>query len=90
MINLNCIIYTICTNDNDMFVYELQERFKYSIECLNHFIKVDESISKTFNMPKNATQDDVYGFLLKTYHHNLKGVAIFRDGCLQEKDKNKT
>ncbi len=50
---------------------------------------VDESVSKTFNMPNNATVEDVYSLLLKAYHYDLKGVAVFRDGCLQEIQEKK-
>lgn len=46
---------------------------------------LDESVSKTINMPAHATVDDVLTALTAAYKGGLKGVALFRDGCLQER-----
>ena len=47
---------------------------------------LDESISKTFNMDNNVTSEDVYNFFIEAYRKNLRGVTVFRDGSLQERD----
>ena len=44
---------------------------------------VDASISKTNNLPSNATVDDVKEIYLLAYKLGCKGVAIYRDKSLQ-------
>jgi ribonucleoside-diphosphate reductase alpha chain len=39
------------------------------------------AISKTVNMPKSATVDDVKNVYLTAWQQGLKAVAIYRDGC---------
>ena len=41
----------------------------------------DEGISKTVNLPEQATIDDVVHIYNKAYQVGLKGVTIYRDGC---------
>ena len=38
---------------------------------------VDESLSKTINLPKNATLDVVKNILLVAYYLDLKGITIY-------------
>lgn len=45
----------------------------------------DESSSKTINLPHDATAADVLAALQAAYDLNLKGITLFRDGCLQER-----
>lgn len=44
---------------------------------------VDESISKTINLPHSATLAEVEDIYKKAYSLNLKGVTIYRDGSLR-------
>ena len=46
---------------------------------------VDDGISKTVNLPNNSTISDVDNAVKTAYNLNLKGITIFRDGCLQER-----
>ena len=46
---------------------------------------VDESISKTFNVPNSANVEEIENLMIQAYDSGLKGIAIFRDGCLQER-----
>ena len=42
---------------------------------------IDNSISKTINLPKEATIDDVANIMLKAHDLHCKGITIFRDSC---------
>ena len=41
---------------------------------------ISGAISKTFNMPHEATREDFYNFYLKAWKLGLKAVAAYRDG----------
>lgn len=40
---------------------------------------VDESISKTVNLPADSTPDDIVEIQIKAYQLGLKGISVFRD-----------
>ncbi|MFN3691423.1 MAG: adenosylcobalamin-dependent ribonucleoside-diphosphate reductase [Fervidobacterium sp.] len=44
---------------------------------------VDNNISKTINMPNNATEEDVLNIYLEAMKLNVRGLTIYRDGSLQ-------
>lgn len=47
---------------------------------------VDDGISKTINMANACTADEVYDLLFLAFRHGLKGLSVFRDGCLSERE----
>lgn len=44
---------------------------------------IDASISSTVNLPNEATVDDVFNLYLEAWEKGLKGITIYRDGCLR-------
>ena len=50
---------------------------------------VDASISKTVNLPSNATIDDVSNVFNKLYYSGCKGGTVYRDGSRKEQVLNR-
>lgn len=48
-------------------------------------LMADESGSKTVNLPATATTEAVANLLDRARESQLKGITVFRDGCLTEK-----
>lgn len=44
----------------------------------------DASISSTINLPNSATVEDVYNIYVEAWKYGLKGVTIYRSGCMRE------
>lgn len=42
---------------------------------------IENSISKTINVPNSFSKEDISDLLLYAYNNNVKGITIFRDGC---------
>jgi len=45
---------------------------------------VDNAISKTVNLPKGATIEDVSEVYLYAHTHGIKGITVYRDGCRED------
>lgn len=45
---------------------------------------VDNAISSTVNLPNSATIDDVKKLYMYAWKQGLKGITIYRDGCMRE------
>lgn len=45
---------------------------------------VDNGVSKTVNLPSNATQDDVRSIFLSAYRLKCKGITVYRYGSKKE------
>jgi len=45
----------------------------------------DESSSKTVNLKNDATVIEVLDTIMLANELNLKGLSVFRDGCLEER-----
>ena len=47
---------------------------------------IDDGISKTINLEKNATKEEIDNAIRLAYDLDLKGISVFRDGCLDERN----
>lgn len=58
---------------------------KQHLEILAAFQKhVENSISKTINIPESTTVEEVKEIILDAYDKDVKGITIFRDNCSRE------
>lgn len=44
---------------------------------------IDASISSTVNLPNETTVEDVFNLYLLAWEKGLKGITIYRDGCMR-------
>lgn len=42
---------------------------------------VDNSISKTINLPESATEQDIFNVVLLAHRLKIKGLTVYRDNC---------
>lgn len=47
---------------------------------------VDESISKTVNLPNQITSEEIKDYIIYAYNKRLNGITFFRDRCLEERN----
>ena len=59
---------------------------------MQHFAQsyIDNSISKTINLPESASVDDVYQIMKFAIFSNCKGITIYRDGSYKDQVFKKT
>ncbi len=78
------------TSQHGSFAQKIRQIFKTALEIpLEQHIRmqavfqgvVDNSISKTINMPNSATVDDIYMAYLKAWQTGCRGLTVYRDGC---------
>lgn len=50
---------------------------------------VDEAIAKTINLSNNSTKKDIEDIIYASYREGIKGITIFRNGCLSERQASK-
>jgi len=56
------------------------------IDIVSSFQKhIDDSISKTINIPNNYDKNNIKELIRYAYTNGLKGITLFRDGCLDER-----
>ncbi|MGJ8453709.1 adenosylcobalamin-dependent ribonucleoside-diphosphate reductase [Pseudothermotoga sp. U03pept] len=82
--------------DGTMKHLDVDERLKkifvvsHDIKPMDHLLMqeafqsyVDNNISKTINMPNNATPEDVLEIYVEALKHKIRGLTVYRDGSLQ-------
>ena len=68
----------------DYFVTSADIAWKDRIEVQAIMQKyVDTAISSTINLPKDITMNEIEEIYLEAWRKGLKGVTVFRDGCMR-------
>ena len=47
---------------------------------------VDESVSKTVNLPNQTSVDEISKYIIYAHESGLNGITFFRDRCLEERE----
>jgi ribonucleoside-diphosphate reductase alpha chain len=64
-----------------LFVTALEMKGEWHVRMQAAFQKhTDNAVSKTVNLPGNATLEDIAGIYMMAYEAELKGITVYRDG----------
>jgi ribonucleoside-diphosphate reductase alpha chain len=69
----------------DSFDLDPRDHFEMQVACQRY---CDGSVSKTINLPKETTEEDLSSLMLE-YIYDLKGVTVYRDGSREGQILNK-
>lgn len=76
----------LTNNDNlpDYFITSEDIKYIDRIKVQGRLQKyIDASISSTINLPESTTVDDVYNIYVNAWKYGLKGVTVYRSGCMR-------
>ncbi len=74
-------VTTIPEKDREIFLTALEIPYQQHVKIQASFQKyVDNSVSKTINLPQNASVDDVANSYLMAYELGCKGITVYRYG----------